>query len=813
MASSSPTSSTTSRSGKMAGSRPEIVTTEGGGALMLAHSSTHALSEGDPFPTSTSTTAVRAATTSEPIVTSTSSSSHTSTTITTTPEQGTTSTSSSSSTHPQSPQATSNTRQETQESRQERLVRPWYRPPPRGYRAPTRHTISIITTANILASGYSTTQLSELIGVSGLPPLSHHSLAAFGNPYANQAHTNSNNNTFTTSPQPGAPSASLETSTIDPWTHETLLAYLYRSTTYIIRIPFREMIGGGDRPYDPTAEAVYPDIPLNAFRHTPSATTLPDPPAGYGWLKRCWWYVQQYLRQLRRGTRGKSRSVMMAIKFSWLLTILYTLAMIVAFVLDQEENCIILKVFLGVFVVHKFIVTAYTMDRALYRLPLDLVEHDPDIDDEQANGLAKYGLIRRRIISRRNGGYQSNGIVNTVDLNELDRAIENTTGAGFDDGKQITITAAIAAIPEVIYRKPNARAGAGAAVAATTTVTEAGGGDGDRDGDRMATHNTSIAKRKSLSATVLPSWEPYLKASQNHTPAAPSSGNETSDLNSSIESAKKTHRKLSSIEKRDQVIVQIEIDEQALNIPDSGTRTNSRNSISMEQSPQQQNSHNRSTSQASIPSSVSIPPPPTVLAEDDLQSNSSSTPCAPLFSAPIVISPLSSSSSPSSLSNVSVDAESPKNTALPSPLPRTNIGGGITITTDIVTASTMAAHSPTSEMPRDCSRRSLSYHSSRLSIAGSGVLAQLVSAEEIAAATETEQGQAQEQKLQDNLQHNQQVIEEGCTSVPMDCAVCLYDFEDGETLRHLRCDHYFHRDCVDRWLVKHPFCPTCRTPI
>ncbi|KAF9585848.1 hypothetical protein BGW38_000446 [Lunasporangiospora selenospora] len=46
-----------------------------------------------------------------------------------------------------------------------------------------------------------------------------------------------------------------------------------------------------------------------------------------------------------------------------------------------------------------------------------------------------------------------------------------------------------------------------------------------------------------------------------------------------------------------------------------------------------------------------------------------------------------------------------------------------------------------------------------------------------------------------------------------ECAICLCDFEDGDELRHLYCDHLFHRNCVDRWLTKNPVCPKCKKAI
>ncbi|KAG6437502.1 hypothetical protein SASPL_102420 [Salvia splendens] len=45
----------------------------------------------------------------------------------------------------------------------------------------------------------------------------------------------------------------------------------------------------------------------------------------------------------------------------------------------------------------------------------------------------------------------------------------------------------------------------------------------------------------------------------------------------------------------------------------------------------------------------------------------------------------------------------------------------------------------------------------------------------------------------------------------LECAVCLNEFEDEETLRLLpKCDHVFHPDCIDAWLASHTTCPVCR---
>ncbi|KAJ1397218.1 Zinc finger, RING-type [Sesbania bispinosa] len=46
---------------------------------------------------------------------------------------------------------------------------------------------------------------------------------------------------------------------------------------------------------------------------------------------------------------------------------------------------------------------------------------------------------------------------------------------------------------------------------------------------------------------------------------------------------------------------------------------------------------------------------------------------------------------------------------------------------------------------------------------------------------------------------------------PLECAVCLTDFKDQDTLRLLpKCNHVFHPQCIDSWLASHVTCPVCR---
>ncbi|XP_052195043.1 RING-H2 finger protein ATL52-like [Diospyros lotus] len=47
-----------------------------------------------------------------------------------------------------------------------------------------------------------------------------------------------------------------------------------------------------------------------------------------------------------------------------------------------------------------------------------------------------------------------------------------------------------------------------------------------------------------------------------------------------------------------------------------------------------------------------------------------------------------------------------------------------------------------------------------------------------------------------------------------DCAVCLSEFQEDESLRLLpKCSHSFHIPCIDTWLRSHKNCPVCRAPI
>nr|XP_004504040.1 probable E3 ubiquitin-protein ligase XERICO [Cicer arietinum] len=51
----------------------------------------------------------------------------------------------------------------------------------------------------------------------------------------------------------------------------------------------------------------------------------------------------------------------------------------------------------------------------------------------------------------------------------------------------------------------------------------------------------------------------------------------------------------------------------------------------------------------------------------------------------------------------------------------------------------------------------------------------------------------------------------------IDCRVCLSDFEEGDIVRNLNCEHTFHKDCLDKWFLQDQYycatCPLCRNNV
>ncbi|XP_039121823.1 E3 ubiquitin ligase BIG BROTHER-related-like [Dioscorea cayenensis subsp. rotundata] len=45
------------------------------------------------------------------------------------------------------------------------------------------------------------------------------------------------------------------------------------------------------------------------------------------------------------------------------------------------------------------------------------------------------------------------------------------------------------------------------------------------------------------------------------------------------------------------------------------------------------------------------------------------------------------------------------------------------------------------------------------------------------------------------------------------CVICLLNFEDGDSLVSLSCEHLYHRDCIRKWLLTNKVCPICNAEV
>uniref|UniRef100_A0AAY4ERN0 RING-type domain-containing protein n=1 Tax=Denticeps clupeoides TaxID=299321 RepID=A0AAY4ERN0_9TELE len=45
------------------------------------------------------------------------------------------------------------------------------------------------------------------------------------------------------------------------------------------------------------------------------------------------------------------------------------------------------------------------------------------------------------------------------------------------------------------------------------------------------------------------------------------------------------------------------------------------------------------------------------------------------------------------------------------------------------------------------------------------------------------------------------------------CAVCIEGYKEGEVVTVLTCSHFFHKSCIEPWLLEHRTCPMCKSDI
>lgn len=62
---------------------------------------------------------------------------------------------------------------------------------------------------------------------------------------------------------------------------------------------------------------------------------------------------------------------------------------------------------------------------------------------------------------------------------------------------------------------------------------------------------------------------------------------------------------------------------------------------------------------------------------------------------------------------------------------------------------------------------------------------------------------------QTEVENNLKKQDEGLRS----CLVCLCDYAPEEEVRTMPCLHFFHKECIDKWLGKSNSCPICKFDI
>ncbi|KAF9302848.1 E3 ubiquitin-protein ligase rnf13 [Mortierella antarctica] len=654
--------------------------------------------------------------------------------------------------------------------------------------------------------------------------------------------------------------------------HESLPHYWFRAMNYILRIPFREMVGNVTRPYDPTGPQPLADIPMSippptrlsppaqaggtgvSGPGTTSGTTSGTEARGRRTLFSLWSSSPastqgqpEYMPQVRKAWAERTGDIGMALMAAFFSSTIVTVIAITALALNWSKECTYLKVYMVVFVVRKWIMAAIMIDRALYRLPLNLVEGDPDIDEERYNGIAIYmsdlftwhgyamlfagsfyvygyatvhylgsapvitgvalvfasmglvpfftlltlifialsclyvlyilficfiwpfekcGLSRRRAISRRNGGYRSDGTTNTTDLAQLGNS---SSVIGFGNCDNIKVTPAMAAIPIVVFRKP------------VKTVAPSEKADDPTTGRNVMEKMVDIPTTASSSASKGVTTNP-----DSQTDAISKMPTSLSRLCSSI----------------------------------TGSMASPTSSPSM----------------SSAASCVGLPPP-CIMSSQHGSRASSTTSFVPAtgseegtekYHQPGTtatrtnkdkvrgchrLSHSISSQSDHVVINMGHNAgvgricDSPE-IETPKPERRGSSGVAAILPYYLTTTppvppvpsigSSSAPISPSTPIPQGNSRPPSPW----------------VPATTTTTTTATRPffSSSQDDSIVPVLPI-ETYPQVWATNYDDECAICLNDFIDGDELRQMYCDHYFHRNCVDRWLVRNPFCPKCKRAI
>ncbi|KAF9208953.1 hypothetical protein BGZ49_007041 [Haplosporangium sp. Z 27] len=397
--------------------------------------------------------------------------------------------------------------------------------------------------------------------------------------------------------------------------------------------------------------------------------------------------------------------------------------------------------------------------------------------------LEKFGLSRRRAISRRNGGYRSDGTTNTTDIREVERTIgnvDNVRGGGLGGVDKIKITPAMAAIPIVIYRKPKVK---------------------------QTDNTTGEVKVSSKQKDITDQSDVQSENTNINVPT------ETMEVIQDTGDSKKHQKANEGVETTSVGIVKSSSKEDLCSISTSDTPNISKSpqpiagdgyvAITMDSS---NSNHNDAINK--VPSGLSsISDSVTGLPQSHnaiSRSRSSST---------------STGNSGSSWVNIAASHTTPTSSFIPCATGQEMAESEARMRLSTPTLlSTVASLKPKDFVQKSASNNKsvtidnhdvASNTNNRGQYMNTGHINSTISGEDGIYETTT----GSESGFDSKSATSNDLSKDGPTINDEECAICLYDFEDGDELRHLYCDHFFHRSCVDKWLSKNAFCPKCKRSI
>ena len=65
----------------------------------------------------------------------------------------------------------------------------------------------------------------------------------------------------------------------------------------------------------------------------------------------------------------------------------------------------------------------------------------------------------------------------------------------------------------------------------------------------------------------------------------------------------------------------------------------------------------------------------------------------------------------------------------------------------------------------------------------------------------------------ETLEMNSNLFDVDIKSQNNKCIICQEDYKTNNSSRILKCMHYFHQECIDKWFENKDTCPICRTSI